>query len=80
SGRVGLEAGPRPIVGRVCMDMTMVALEDGDAVEVGDEAVVFGIGGPSAEEQAGAAGTISYELTCGLTARVPRVWHGLEDG
>ena len=82
AGTVGLEApGPvlRPVVGRVCMDMTMVALEDDDAVGVGDEAVLFGPGGPSAESQAAAAGTISYELTCGLTARVPRVWHALED-
>ena len=40
---------------------------------VGDEAVVFGPGGPSAFEAAEAAGTISYDLPCGLTARVPRV-------
>ncbi len=78
SGTVGLEAGLRPIVGRVCMDMTMVALEDGDAVEAGDEAVLFGAGGPSVETQAEAAGTISYELTCGLTSRVAKVWRGLE--
>ena len=81
AGTVGLEAPDpvrRPIVGRVCMDMMMVALEDEDAVEVGDDAVVFGAGGPSAERQAGAAGTISYELTCSVAPRVPRVWLGGE--
>jgi hypothetical protein len=37
------------------------------------DVVVFGEGGPSAEEVAAAAGTISYEITCGVSARVPRV-------
>jgi alanine racemase len=38
--------------------------------------VVFGSGGPSAFEVAEWAGTISYALPCGLTARVPRVIAG----
>ena len=76
-GRVGIGGQTYPIVGRVCMDMFLVDLGDpdgaGGAVARGDEAVVFGRGGPSAEEAAAAAGTISYELTCGVAARVPRV-------
>lgn len=75
---VGVAGRHVPVVGRVCMDMLMVALGPaGDAwaasVAPGDEAVVWGRGGPSAEATAAACGTIAYELTAGLTARVPRV-------
>ena len=79
-GRVGIDGRTYPIVGRVCMDMLLVNLGDprnpGGAVRRGDEAVVFGRGGPSAEEAAAAAGTISYELACGVAPRVPRAFTG----
>jgi alanine racemase len=75
-GRVGVGGRLVPIVGTVCMDMLMVDLgpPDGPAshVRLGDEVVLFGPGGPTAEAAAAAAGTISYALTCGLTARVAR--------
>ena len=45
----------------------------GASVSVGDEAVLFGPGGPSALDVADAADTIAYDLTCRLTSRVPRV-------
>ncbi|MDX1532187.1 MAG: alanine racemase C-terminal domain-containing protein [Rhodothermales bacterium] len=51
----------------------MAATLPASAVSVGDEAVLFGAGGPHPLEVAEWAGTISYALTCGLTARVPRV-------
>ncbi len=79
SNRGEVEIGRRryPIAGRVCMDMTMADLGapdgPGASVRVGDEAVIFGPGGPSAFEVAETVGTISYALPCGLTARVPRV-------
>ena len=79
AGEVGLDGARYPIAGRVCMDMTMVSLGDAETapdVSIGDEAVVFGPGGPSAEDAAEAAGTISYELTTGLTTRVRKVWIG----
>ena len=63
-----------PIVGRVCMDLTMVDLGPDTSVAVGDEAVLAGPGGPSALEQAEAAGTIAYTIATGLTARVVRTW------
>ena len=76
-GEVGIGGRRYRIAGRVCMDFTMVDLGPPDgpgaAVAVGDEAVVLGPGGPSAFEVAEMAGTISYALPCGLTARVPRV-------
>ena len=58
-----------PIVGRVTMDMCMVALEED--VVVGEIATVFG-GMISLDQQAEAAGTISYELLTRLGPRVAR--------
>lgn len=52
------------------MDMCMVAVDDGQ-VAVGDVATVFG-GIVSLDEQARAAGTISYELLTALGSRLPR--------
>lgn len=79
TGEVGIGGRRWPVAGRVCMDMMMVALGDpggpGGAVQRGDEAVLFGAGGPSVLDAAEAAGTIAYELTCGLGARVPRLYH-----
>ena len=45
----------------------------GASVAVGDEAVLFGTGGPSVMEVAEAIGGMAYTLPTGLTARVPRV-------
>jgi len=64
-----------PIVGRVCMDQTMVDVSQIPDVQVGDEVVLLGTqGGESilAEELAAWAGTISYEVLLAVTQRVPR--------
>jgi alanine racemase len=68
-----VELGERevPVVGRVTMDMTMVAVDG--PVAVGDVATVFG-GIVSLDSQAAACGTISYELLTALGTRVPRVY------
>lgn len=62
-----------PILGRVCMDMCMVDVTDLPAVQTGDVATVFGPELPL-EEKADMAGTIQYELLCGVAPRVPRVY------
>ncbi len=74
-GEAGIAGRMYPIAGRVCMDMLMLDAGPPGActVRVGDEAVLFGPGGPSALDVADAAGTIAYDLTCRLTSRVPRV-------
>lgn len=64
-----------PIIGRVCMDMTMVDISDVPDVKVGDLVTIWGKGLPI-EEQAKNAGTISYELMCSVSPRVPRVYTG----
>jgi alanine racemase len=61
-----------PLVGRVTMDMCMVAV--GDEVSPGDIATVFG-GMISLDQQAADAGTISYELLTRLGPRVTRRYH-----
>jgi len=60
-------------VGRICMDMCMIDVTDLPDVKVGDIATVFGKD-PTATEQAEKAGTISYELLCAVSHRVPRVY------
>ena len=64
-----------PLVGAVSMDNLTVDLGAETEVEPGDEAVLIGAqGGESirAEDVAGRLGTINYEVTCGISARVPR--------
>jgi alanine racemase len=65
-----------PLVGTVSMDNVTVDLGPGDEppVEPGSPAVLIG-DGVSAEEWAHRLGTINYEVTCGISARVPRAHH-----
>ena len=62
----------RPIVGRICMDYTMIDVT-GQTVRVGDRARFWGEGIP-VEEVAARCDTISYELLTGLSRRVARRW------
>ena len=64
--------GFAPQRGRICMDMCMVDLTDLPAVKVGDEAEIFGAKS-DLNKLAGAAQTITYELLCAVSKRVPRV-------
>ncbi|MFF9912214.1 alanine racemase [Streptomyces sp. NPDC013457] len=66
----------RRVAGRVAMDQFVVDL-DGDTVEPGTEAVLFGPGDhgePTAQDWAEAADTIAYEIVTRIGARVPRVY------
>jgi alanine racemase len=65
----------RPLVGTVSMDNITIDLGPETDVEAGDEAVLIGSQGGEtilAEELARRIGTINYEVTCGISARVPR--------
>ncbi len=76
-GMVILSGRRVPVVGRVTMDMTMVALPHGDDVAPGDVVTFFGpCDGPAIEldEFAGWANTVSYEILTGLGNRLPRVY------
>mgnify|MGYP000561021548 CR=1 FL=1 len=73
-GDVLLHGQRAPQVGRICMDMCMIDLTDLPEVQVGDELEIFGRVHP-VEELARLAGTISYELTCAVSKRVPRIYY-----
>jgi alanine racemase len=67
-----------PIVGRVCMDMTMVDVTLVPDAAIGDEAVLIGRQAGeeiTADEVADLLGTISYEVLCRIGPRVPRIYH-----
>ena len=66
-----------PIVGRICMDLTMLDTGGVPEAQVGDEAVIFGAQGEgmiTVDEVAARLGTINYEVVTGVAARVPRVY------
>lgn len=76
-GHVILREQLAPIVGRVSMDLTLVDVTDVKGASVGDEAVIIGGQGSiriTAEQLAAQIGTLSYEVTCGISDRVPRVY------
>jgi alanine racemase len=76
-GSVLVRGRRAPIVGRVCMDMCMVDLSDIPDVAVDDEVVIIGRQGEeeiSADELAELCGTNNYEILCGISARVPRLY------
>lgn len=66
-----------PIVGAVCMDMLMVDVTDVQGVGPDDPITLIGADGAetiSVDDLAGWAGTASYEILCGLSKRVPRIY------
>jgi alanine racemase len=65
-----------PIIGRVSMDQLTADVSLVEGVKAGDEAVLFGSQGGGwlgADDVGSAAGTISYEVLCAVSARVPRL-------
>lgn len=70
---VEFDGTPAPIVGRICMDMCMVDVTDLPQIKPGSVATVFGADKPL-EEATDLLDTIPYELLCGVSPRVPRVF------
>lgn len=67
------------LVGRVSMDMISVDLQNHPDAQCGDQVVLWGEG-LAVDEVADAAGTISYELLCGITSRVEFAYLDSEQG
>lgn len=64
-----------PVTGRVCMDYMMVSLEENRfGVKPGDVSTLFGEGKIRVETFAKACHRIPYEVTCGISKRVPRIY------
>jgi alanine racemase len=77
-GEVLVRGRRAPVVGRVSMDLTTIDVTDIPGSTVGDEVVLIGKEGTdeiTADEMASRIGTISYEVFCGVSARVPRRFH-----
>jgi alanine racemase len=73
-GVMDIGGHPSPVLGRICMDQTVVGLASAANVSVGDEVLIAGGQGtaPGFDDMALALGTIAYELVTRLAARVPR--------
>lgn len=76
-GEVLVRGRRAPIVGRVCMDMTMIDVSHVPGVKIGDEVVLFGKQGNAEipmDEIADKTNTIVNEVACSIGKRVPRVY------
>jgi alanine racemase len=65
------------VIGRISMDLTLIDVTNVPGVQTEDEVTFLGTEGElsvSAEEIARTAGTLSYEVTCGVSERVPRIY------
>ena len=78
-GLMMVNGQPAPVLGRVCMDQSLLDVTNIPGVRMGDEVTVFGPGAPdTADTIAQKTDTISYEIVCGIARRVPRVY--IENG
>jgi alanine racemase len=76
-GFVLIQGRRAPIVGLVCMDMTMVDVTDIPSVQIGDAVTLIGPDGTDAiwaDDLARWTDTIPYELLCGIGPRIPRLY------
>ena len=65
------------IIGRICMDQTMLDVTDIEGVEIGNVCVLFGNGRggePTPDDVASWGNTINYEIVCSVSKRVPRLY------
>lgn len=74
--RVDVRGQLAPIAGRVCMDQTMIDVTDVEGVALGDEVILFGSDLVTIDAAARHLNTINYEVTCLVSARVPRIFIG----
>ena len=70
---VNINGAKAPIIGNICMDMTMVDITNIPNVETGDEVIIFG-NDPGIDALATAADTIPYEIFTNISSRVKRIY------
>lgn len=73
-GKVLINGATADIVGKICMDYTMINITGIAKISVGDYVTIWGKEPLSADTVAGLAGTISYELFTNLSDRVKRIY------
>ena len=80
AAHMGVRGQRADVLGRVCMDQTIIRLPDDLDVQPGERVTIVGngtaatAGAPTIDDLAALTGTISYELTCGLQTRVPKLY------
>ncbi|MEG2000537.1 MAG: alanine racemase [Evtepia sp.] len=70
---VSLNGNTAPVLGKICMDMCMVDVTDLPDTKIGDIVTIYGEGQPI-EVAAAQMHTISYELLCAISKRIPRLY------
>lgn len=81
-GRMLVRGRSAPVMGRVCMDLTMLDVSGIPDVRIGDEVVVMGSQGDESvtiDEIARKINTIGYEVVTSVAARVPRFYSGTKN-
>lgn len=76
-GYMSVNGKKAKILGRICMDQTVIDVTNAGDVKIGDEVVIFSDGSdnaPDANILAFFADTINYEIICAVSKRVPRVY------
>ncbi len=73
TGKMYINGKLAPVIGTVCMDMTMIDITDIAGVQEGDDVIIFGNELP-VQQVAEWAGTIPYEIMTGISQRVKRVY------
>lgn len=78
-GYVSIQGKKAKILGRICMDQTIVDATDIENINIGDEVIIFGDTSndntPTADDIAKWSSTINYEVVCLVSKRVPRVYY-----
>lgn len=77
-GKVMVNGCIAPITGRICMDQCMIDATNVHNISIGDEVVMFGQSGVTIDDAARCMKTINYEVTCGISRRIPRIY--IRDG
>lgn len=76
-GYMSIKGKKAKILGRICMDQTIIDVTDIEDVKIGDNVTIFSDGtdgAPTANDLAKFSETINYEIVCAVSKRVPRVY------
>ncbi len=74
NGFIMVNGEKAPIIGRICMDQCMIDATNVHNISIGDEVILFGEEGVTIDDIAKSLNTINYEVSCGISKRVPRVY------
>lgn len=80
-GYVLLNGRKAPVIGKICMDQFMIDVTHVNDVKMGNEVILLGKNAEyeiTADDMGAIAGTIGYEVICGISKRVPRIYLNCE--